>query len=545
MASSSSVLSEDQLQCSICLDVFTDPVSTSCGHNFCMTCIKEFWDTSSHCQCPVCKMDFPRRPELHVNTFISGLAAQFRKPVQVKSSSIAGEMTKSLVFCEFCSEKKREALKSCLICMASYCKTHLEPHQRVSSFKSHKLIDPVENLEDYICQKHERPLKMFCRDDQMCVCQFCIETDHKNHNTVPIEEESAEKKTECKSKQAEIEQMIQVRLKKIEKIKHSVEVNKKNTEKEKVDSMDIFRALIRSIERNQAEMLKVMEEKQRAAERQAEEFIKDLEQEITKLKRRNTELEQISNTEDHLHLLQIYPSLCRPPPTNNWTDVSIQPHLDVETLRRARSQLQECVDEEMKKVVSMELKRIQQYAVDVILDPDTANPELILSDDGKQVTDGDEWQDLPNNPERFYQCVFVMGKEGFSSGRFYYEVQVKGKTEWYLGVTRESSNRKGEITVSPEDGYWSVCLGNKTEYQALDSPHVLFSLKQAPQKVGVFVDYEEGLVSFYDVENESHIYSFTGQSFTEKLYPMFSPCLNDDGENSAPLIICPVSQVQS
>ncbi|XP_062849511.1 E3 ubiquitin-protein ligase TRIM39-like isoform X5 [Trichomycterus rosablanca] len=401
MASSSSVLSEDQLQCSICLDVFTDPVSTSCGHNFCMTCIKEFWDTSSHCQCPVCKMDFPRRPELHVNTFISGLAAQFRKPVQ------------------------------------------------------------------------------------------------------------------------------------------------KNTEKEKVDSMDIFRALIRSIERNQAEMLKVMEEKQRAAERQAEEFIKDLEQEITKLKRRNTELEQISNTEDHLHLLQIYPSLCRPPPTNNWTDVSIQPHLDVETLRRARSQLQECVDEEMKKVVSMELKRIQQYAVDVILDPDTANPELILSDDGKQVTDGDEWQDLPNNPERFYQCVFVMGKEGFSSGRFYYEVQVKGKTEWYLGVTRESSNRKGEITVSPEDGYWSVCLGNKTEYQALDSPHVLFSLKQAPQKVGVFVDYEEGLVSFYDVENESHIYSFTGQSFTEKLYPMFSPCLNDDGENSAPLIICPVSQVQS
>ncbi|XP_062849509.1 E3 ubiquitin-protein ligase TRIM39-like isoform X3 [Trichomycterus rosablanca] len=540
MASSSSVLSEDQLQCSICLDVFTDPVSTSCGHNFCMTCIKEFWDTSSHCQCPVCKMDFPRRPELHVNTFISGLAAQFRKPVQVKSSSIAGEMTKSLVFCEFCSEKKREALKSCLICMASYCKTHLEPHQRVSSFKSHKLIDPVENLEDYICQKHERPLKMFCRDDQMCVCQFCIETDHKNHNTVPIEEESAEKKTECKSKQAEIEQMIQVRLKKIEKIKHS-----KNTEKEKVDSMDIFRALIRSIERNQAEMLKVMEEKQRAAERQAEEFIKDLEQEITKLKRRNTELEQISNTEDHLHLLQIYPSLCRPPPTNNWTDVSIQPHLDVETLRRARSQLQECVDEEMKKVVSMELKRIQQYAVDVILDPDTANPELILSDDGKQVTDGDEWQDLPNNPERFYQCVFVMGKEGFSSGRFYYEVQVKGKTEWYLGVTRESSNRKGEITVSPEDGYWSVCLGNKTEYQALDSPHVLFSLKQAPQKVGVFVDYEEGLVSFYDVENESHIYSFTGQSFTEKLYPMFSPCLNDDGENSAPLIICPVSQVQS
>ncbi|XP_062850601.1 zinc-binding protein A33-like isoform X5 [Trichomycterus rosablanca] len=399
MASSSSFLSEDQLQCCICLDVFTDPVSTPCGHNFCMNCIKECWDTSSHCQCPVCKMDFPKRPELHVNTFISGLAAQFRKPVQ------------------------------------------------------------------------------------------------------------------------------------------------KNTEKEKADSMEIFRALIRSIERNQAEMLKVMEEKQRAAERQAEEFIKDLEQEITELKRRNTELEQISNTEDHLHLIQIYSSLCRPLPTNNWTDVSIQPDLNVETLRRALSQLQECVDEEMKKVVK--LKRIQQYAVDVILDPDTANSYLILSDDGKQVSDGDTEQNLPDNPERFDYCACVLGKEGFSSGRFYYEVQVKGKSKWYLGVTRESSNRKGKITLSPDDGDWSVCLRNQTEYEALDSPRVLLSLKQAPQKVGVFVDYEEGLVSFYDVENESHIYSFTGQSFTEKLYPYFSPCSNDGGKNSAPLIICPVSQVQT
>ncbi|KAF4088739.1 hypothetical protein AMELA_G00058150 [Ameiurus melas] len=79
MASSSSVLCEDQLQCSISLDVFTDPVSTPCGHNFCMICLKEFWDSSSHCQCPVCKEEFPKRPELRVNTFISGLAASFKK----------------------------------------------------------------------------------------------------------------------------------------------------------------------------------------------------------------------------------------------------------------------------------------------------------------------------------------------------------------------------------------------------------------------------------------------------------------------------------
>ncbi|XP_049338569.1 zinc finger protein RFP-like isoform X2 [Astyanax mexicanus] len=542
MASSSSLLSEDEFQCSICLDVFTDPVSTPCGHNFCMVCLREFWNSSSHCQCPVCKEEFSRRPELRVNTFISGLTAQFKKSLQVKSSrsSVKPPSKPKKILCDSCTEKKTEALKSCLDCMTSYCKTHLEPHLRAPALKKHKLMDPVENLQDYICQNHERPLELFCRDDQTCVCRFCTETDHKTHSTVPVEQESGEKKTQLGKTQADVQQMIQDRMKKIEEINHSVDLNKKNTEKEKADSVEVFRALVRCIERSQAELLEVMEEKQKAAERQAEELIKELEQEITELKRRDTELEQISHTEDHLHLLQVYPSLCRPPPTKTWTDVRINTHLRVETLRRALSQLQEALSEEMRKVLKTQLKRIQQYAVDVTLDPDTAHPNLILSDDGKEVTCGDSGQNLPDSPQRFNLVPFVLGKEGFSSGRFYYEVQVRGKSKWDLGVIRESSNRKGKITVSPENGFWSIWLRNETEYKAGDSPPVLLSLNQVLQKVGVFVDYEEGLVSFYDVETSSHIYSFTGQSFTEKIYPYFSPCLNDGGKNSAPLIITPV-----
>ncbi|XP_072543286.1 E3 ubiquitin-protein ligase TRIM39-like isoform X5 [Salminus brasiliensis] len=540
MASSSSLLSEDQLLCSICLDLFTDPVSTPCGHNFCMVCLRKCWDGSSHCQCPVCKRKFSRRPELSVNTFISGLAAQFKSSVQAKSSR-ASEKRPSRskkVLCDYCSEEKLEAVKSCLDCGLSYCSTHLMPHQTAAKLKKHKLMDPVENLEDYICQKHERPLELFCRDDQTCVCQFRTEGDHKTHSTFPIEEEIQVRKIHVRKTQAVVQQMIQDRLKKIEEFKHSSELNKKSTEKERADSMEVFRALLHCIERSQAELLEVMEEKQKAAERQAEEFIKELEQEITELKRRDTELEQLSHTEDHLHLLQIYPSLCRPPHTKNWTDVSVDPHLSVESLRRALSQLQEALSEEMEK--RSHLKWIQQYAVDVTLDADTAHPKLLLSDDGKQVTCGDTRQNLPDNPERFDCCTSVLGKEGFSSGRFYYEVQVRGKTEWTLGVTRESSNRKGGIKLSPENGNWTVWLRNNTEYRALDYPRVPLSLKQAPQKVGVFVDYEEGLVSFYDVEVRSHIYSFTGQSFTEILYPYFCPCVSDGGKNSAPLIITPI-----
>ncbi len=179
--------------------------------------------------------------------------------------------------------------------------------------------------------------------------------------------------------------------------------------------------------------------------------------------------------------------------------------------------------------------------MDVTLDPDTAHPDLILSDDGKQVRCGDIRQKLPDKPERFNNYVIVLGKEGFSSGRFYFEVQVKGKTKWDLGVARESINRKGKIRASPSDGCWSVILRNGDEYEACAGPSVSLSLRVKPQRVGVFVDYEEGLVSFYDVESSSHIYSFTAQSFTEKLYPYFSPCTNDGGKNSSPLIITPVN----
>ncbi|XP_049338574.1 nuclear factor 7, ovary-like [Astyanax mexicanus] len=541
MASSSSLLSEDEFQCSICLDVFTDPVTTPCGHNFCMVCLREYWNSSSHCQCPLCKEEFSRRPELRVNTFISGLTAQFKKSLQVKSSRSSEKPPSKpkKILCDSCTETKMEALKSCLDCGVSYCSDHLTLHKTTPKLKKHKLMDPVENLQDYICQNHERPLELFCRDDQTCVCRFCTETDHKTHSTVPVEQESGEKKTQLGKTQADVQQMIQDRMKKIEEINHSVDLNKKNTEKEKADSVEVFRALVRCIERSQAELLEVMEEKQKAAERQAEELIKELEQEITELKRRDTELEQISHTEDHLHLLQVYPSLCRPPPTKTWTDVRINTHLRVETLR-VLSQLQEALSEEMEKLPEIKLKRIQQYAVDVTLDPDTAHPDLMLSDDGKQVKHGNIRQKIPDSPQRFNQCSCVLGKEGFSSGRFYYEVQVRGKSNWDLGVISESSNRKGKIKASPENGLWSIWLRNETEYKARDSPPVLLSLNQVLQKVGVFVDYEEGLVSFYDVDTSSHIYSFTGQSFTEKIYPYFSPCLNDGGKNSAPLIITPV-----
>uniref|UniRef100_W5UK18 Butyrophilin subfamily 2 member A2 n=1 Tax=Ictalurus punctatus TaxID=7998 RepID=W5UK18_ICTPU len=189
--------------------------------------------------------------------------------------------------------------------------------------------------------------------------------------------------------------------------------------------------------------------------------------------------------------------------------------------------------------VEDEFKKKKKFAVDVTLDPDTAHPNLIVSADGKQVTHGDTRQYLPDTPQRFNKHVSVLVQQSFSSGRFYYEVQVRGKTVWALGVATESINRKGDIIPIPQGGFWTVGLIENC-YVAFADPPVPLTLREKVEKVGVFVDYEEGLVSFYDVKSSSHIYSFTGQSFTEKLYPFFSPDLNYSGKNSAPLIISPV-----
>uniref|UniRef100_A0A674F489 Uncharacterized protein n=1 Tax=Salmo trutta TaxID=8032 RepID=A0A674F489_SALTR len=407
----------EQFLCSICLDVFTEPVSIPCGHNFCKACISGYWDTSDLCQCPMCKEKFYRRPELPL--------------------------------------------------------------------KRHKLINPVENLEDRMCKKHERLLELFCRTDQTCVCQFCTESDHKTHDAVPLEEECGERKAKLGKTEAEEKQQRG-------RLKGSLKSWSRKSLSYRGEALNW----------SSSHTLRTTSTSYRA----------------------------------------VHPSAPLHPPRTGLRSVFTV--ICVGTVRRAVSQLEETLNKEMEKLPEVKLKRIQQYAVDVTLDPDTAHPSLVLSEDGKQVRHGNTKQHLPDKPVRFSTCPCILGKEGFSSGRFYYEVTVKGKTNWDLGVARESITRKGDITLSPEDGYWTVWLRNGEQYKALSSPSVLLSLREKPQKVGVFVDYEEGQVSFYDVEARSHIYSFTGCTFTEKVYPYFYPGNNDGGENSTPLTISPVNQTE-
>ncbi|CAL8290425.1 unnamed protein product [Lota lota] len=339
--------SEDIFSCSICLDVLNSPVTTPCGHNFCRTCITRFWDDHVLLKCPLCKKIFHTRPDLQVNTLLSEMVDQFRSSVRVKEQPC---VEPAEVPCDVCTGTQLKAVKSCLVCFTSYCQTHPEPHQRVAGLKKHRLVEPMDRLEDRMCKKHDLILELFCQTEQVCVCLFCTVLDHKSHLVVPLKEECEVKMAQLGKIESDVRQMIQERQRKIQEISDTADRSKADADREIADGVQVFTALKRSIEKWQDEFNQTVKERLKSTEKQVEDLIKELEQEIEDLNNRFSEVKQLSHTEDHLHFLQTFRSLKNPPPTRDWTTVEVRPPSYVGTLRRSLDQLEETLNMEMKKV---------------------------------------------------------------------------------------------------------------------------------------------------------------------------------------------------
>lgn len=361
-----------------------------------------------------------------------------------------------------------------------------------------------------------------------------------NPDAVLLKCQYEKKKAELGETMTQIQTLIQERRVKICEIKQSAELSRKSACRQTTDSKQLLTVFLQSVKQNLDNLIEAIDEKQKATQKHAEGLVEELGKEISELTKRSTEVEQLSHVEDHGEFLQNLSSLNAAPPTKSWTDVSIPPPSYDRCVVRAVGQLKDELNKESEKLLAKAmLNRVRQFAVDVSLDADTASPYLVLSGDGKQVSCGDEKLTVPDNPERFHPATNVLGKQSVSSGRFYFEVQVGGKTSWDLGVVRESINRKGLITPNPLNGYWTICLRNRDKYKA---PGVNLRVQHPPNKVGVFVDYDKGSVSFYDVDSAELLHRFSDCSFHGKLFPFFSPGCRG-AENCTPLIIFPVDLI--
>ncbi|XP_025051215.1 E3 ubiquitin-protein ligase TRIM39-like [Alligator sinensis] len=339
------------------------------------------------------------------------------------------------------------------------------------------------------CLEHEEKLKLFCEEDGEAICVICRDSKaHRHHTVLPIQEAANDYQN---------------------KVKRQREGIKSECEK-----------LRRFVSEEEQRLLQRLEEEERETLRSLEANVAQLSRQSSSLRTLISEIEEKS----------------RQTPAELLKDVK-------RTLDRSKDvKLQEtkAVSTELKTPCSIPgmVEMLRKFTVDVTLDPGTAHPKLVLSEDRKCVRLGDTRQLLPNTPKRFDTFPCVLGSEGITGGRRYWEGEVGDKTQWALGVCRESVRRKGVVVRSPGDGFWVVCLRDG-DYKALTSPWTPLPVHVWPRRVGVFLDYEGGEVSFYNVTDRSHLFTFT-DTFSGTLRPFFSPGVTCWVTNAAPLTLCPV-----
>ncbi|KAJ0069795.1 hypothetical protein NL108_014333, partial [Boleophthalmus pectinirostris] len=326
---------------------------------------------------------------------------------------------------------------------------------------------------------------------------------------------------------------LPLRMKKIAELRGSVGVSHAAANGEISEGVKAFTALKETAERGQDLLISEINKKKTDTKDQAEGLIQEIEQEICELKKRKAELQQqLSQSEDPLFLLQTSSVPTPLTPTRDWTSVTVCAPTYEGAVARALSQLEQDFNEKTRMLYKKELNRVKTQKVNVTLNRKTAHPQLTLSMNGRKVHCNEQPTEVQGSPKRFDDSLIVLGEQSLSES-FYFEAEVKGKTEWTLGVTEESVNRKAPLTLNPQNGFWTIVLKDGAYYVS-DNPKISVFTKCRPEKVGVFVD-SKGVVSFFDVEAATLLYSFTNFTFSKKLCPICSP-RKYSATNSAPIV---------
>ncbi|XP_069097923.1 E3 ubiquitin-protein ligase TRIM39-like [Pleurodeles waltl] len=395
-------------------------------------------------------------------------------------------------FCRSCitqSWEGRDGNFPCPQCRATSSGKNLRPNRQLGNvveIAKQLHLPPVKPQEQNLCEKHEEKLRLFCAEDQRMICVVCRESkEHKTHSASPVEEAAEEYKVKLqewlRSLRKEEEYKLKSKVKEEEQYKATkdrLRTEKKNLESE----FEILQQLLKENEQTLNEKLEKMEKKINMVENAN---ITKLTNQITSLNALITEIEKKCEA-------------------SAW-----------ELLKDVGSTLSRCNNVKLQC-----LEMVKSYKVRVTLDPDTAHPRLLLSEGGTRVRWTGTDQPLPDTPKRFTIYTCVLGSEGFTSGRHYWEVQLLQEgMGWQVGVAAESVERKRSFPWSPEGGVWAVERGSGGQYKALTSP---LSPREKPLKLGVYLDYEGGRrLSLYNADSMELLYTFPRAPFTQRLFPYF------------------------
>ncbi|XP_068099995.1 nuclear factor 7, brain-like isoform X2 [Hyperolius riggenbachi] len=469
----------EELTCPLCKQLFKDPVMVECGHNFCRSCIDKAWTGQDSFTCPDCKEVITEKRHT-TNRALANL---------VKKTADASTV------------------------------------QSVAKPVEKEKVRPLEK-----CPEHDERLKLYCKDDGTLSCVICRDSlKHASHTFLPILDAVGLYRAELSAIVSPLEEALKVTEQMNSQQNEKIEQHKTNVKEFRQHAVTDFEKLHSFLKEQESKLLERLEE-------QSENLLKEMETNIAKMQENRDNIKQhitvanerVNDTDSISFLTDIKEFMDKCQAQQKEVMSSGNTLVENELCRGTfKGPIQYSVWRELKSVIVPNLTPI-------MLDPVTAHPNLILSDGLTSVKYSDNKLPLPDNPKRFTQCILVLGSQGFDSGRHYWEVDVGDKTAWDVGVASESSNRKGKIKLNPKNGYWAIWLRNGNSYKALESPSKTLTITSKPKKIGVYVDYEGGQISFYNADDMTAVYTFNA-TFTEKIYPYLSPFLHEAGRNAEPL----------
>ncbi|KAM5172082.1 nuclear factor 7, ovary-like [Mantella aurantiaca] len=490
-----------ELECSICLNIYTDPVTLICGHNFCRVCIDRVLDTqggSGGYSCPECREKFQDRSALQKNRKLRNISENFL--------SAQTSQEQSGVFCTYCVDFPVPAVRSCLLCEVSLCDKHLRVHKK----------SPEHSRK---CSVHKKILEYYCTEDDTCVCVSCFAIGgHKGHKMESLDEASGKKKKTLRN----VLQKLLTKREETEERVRSLQEHRRKVEEEAAGDTERVTALFIDLRRR----LEVLEKRglreiSRRAERDSmsiEEMIRDLEIKKEELSRKMGHIEELCNMTDPLTVLQESDTrdLCD---TEDGDDEDIERHdkllhdgggLDVAGI--LHTGLSDIITE-------VNVYFYIQEAADILLDVNTAHNKLHISDDRKTVYWSHIKQNRPETPERFQDCSQVLSSRSFSSGRHYWEVDVWGSGSWRVGMCYPSIDRRGvQSLIGYNKKSWGLDRSGNKYWVIHDSNKIPLSANISSNRVRIDLDYEAGRISFYDLcDPIRHLHTFT-TTFTEPLH---------------------------